>query len=536
MDAEFLPDHPAFLRLPELERTRMLRASELWEAPMGARLFHPGDSGEELLLLLEGRLESDGDNGSPRRWLPGELWGEDRLVRPHPLDYSLTAAVTSRWLRWSRQSLLSLASSSSVLRKSLSPLRDSDDRLISGFSEDLPVASGSGKRRRRIRPSLRPTAVGFLLALLGAGLLFLAAATSEILPKLLPLAAPAVFAGWLLVFLLKRITTEYAIDADSITSRTFDWRRFAVESRHVPMDRVQGVETERNGLIRRLLGTGTVIVKTSALDGELVLRDVYAPESLRKGILDHQKTGSERTKGRDREAMRRTLEAGGLGESVPRKIRGSGLKRDSGGPGAEEIRFRKSLAVLFGRLILPVLIALIPILGVDIFAGLLPLPNKLIISFALLPVLWALYRFEDWRNDRFLVSGGYVVDLYRKPLGLKESRRQVELASVQNIRTEQKGLMPFLFRFGDVILVTTGGAADTVFKNVSRPWKVQETLFRYREEDIRRREVSRREQRKDDLTRFAEALDQIRGASDPSSLSRAHPPADYRSDENDFSI
>ncbi len=529
-------NHPAFLRLPEIEKTRMMKASELWEAPAGARLFHTGDSGEELLLLLEGRLESDGGNGYPKRWLPGDLWGEGNLVQPRPVEYPLTAAESSRWLRWSRQTLLSLASSSSGLRKSLSPLRDTDGRLISGFSEDLPVTTGSGRFRRRIRPSVRPAAVGLVLALLGAGLLFLAAASSENLPKLLPLAVPAVFAGWLLVFLLKRMTVEYAINTDSITSKAFDWGHFATESRHVPIDRVQGVETERNGLIRRLLGIGTVIVKTSALDGELTLRDVLAPESLRKKIMEYQKNVSERSKGRDREVMRRTLEANGLGERVPRKISGSGYRQDSGSTGTDEIRFHKSLAVLFGRLILPVLIALIPILGVNVFAGLIPLSSNLIVAFALLPVLWALYRFEDWRNDSFLVSGGYAVDLYRKPLGLKESRRQVELASVQNIRTEQKGFLPFLFRFGNVILVTAGGAADTVFENVSRPWKVQETLFHYREDDIRRREASRREQRKDDLTRFAEALDQIRGTSEPSSLSRVHPPADYRRDENDASI
>ena len=108
------------------------------------------------------------------------------------------------------------------------------------------------------------------------------------------------------------------------------------------------------------------------------------------------------------------------------------------------------------------------------------------------------------------MSGGYAVDLYRKPLGLKESRSQVDLASVQNIRTEQKGPFPVLFRFGDVVLVTAGGASDTVFRNVSRPWMVQQTLFQAREEGLRRLEESRMEERREDFLRFAEALDQIR--------------------------
>ncbi len=512
MNPDKLPDHPVFLRLSESDRDRIMKASELWEAPSGTILFHPGDSGDELILLLEGRLESDVGNGSMKRWLPGDLWGEDRLVKPHPLESSLAAAELSRWLCWPRETFLSLVSSSSSLMKSLYPVRDADGNLISGLAANLPVSTGSGRSHKRIRASMRPSLLGLFFTIPFSGLLYIVSLSSEILPEMLFLIAPALFLGWFIVFLLKRMTREYGVEADSVSSRTFDWGRFIVESRHVPIDKIQGVETGKNGILRRLMNIGTVIVKTSAIGGELIFRDVLKPEALRMKILANQKIVSERMKGREREAIRRTLEENGLGAAAARKIRDSGLKQNNGFTALDGIRFRKSPAVLSGRLVLPVLIALIPILGVDIFTGLLSIPGEYILASSILPILWALYRFEDWRNDIFQVTGGYAVDLYRKPLGLKESRRQVELVSVQNIRTEQKGLMPFLFRFGDVILVTAGGAADTVFQNVSRPWKVQKTLFRYREEELRRRDTALREQRKEDLTRFAEALDQIRGS------------------------
>ncbi|MCK5737366.1 MAG: PH domain-containing protein, partial [Spirochaetaceae bacterium] len=366
---------------------------------------------------------------------------------------------------------------------------------------------------RRVRPSMRPAAAGLLPAFSAAGLLYLASSLSEVLPEMLPLIAAAVYSGWLLVFLFKRITREYCIESDSITSRTFDWGRFSIESRHVPVDRIQGVETEKNGLYRHLLRIGNLVVKTSALDGVLILQDVNNPEDLRKELLKYQTRAVKRKKGREREELRRTLEGSGLGNMVPVKISSSELNQKTGKSGINGIRFRKSLAFLSGRLLLPVLVSLIPILGFDVLSELLHMPGRTILLLTLIPVLWALYRFEDWRNDSYQVTGGYVVDLYRKPLGLKESRRQVELASVQNIRTEQKGLIPFVFRFGNVILVTSGGAADTVFENVSRPWKVQEVLFRYREDELRRREVAMSEQRKDDFIRFSEALDQIRKPS-----------------------
>ena len=335
---------------------------------------------------------------------------------------------------------------------------------------------------------------------------------TDIVPPLAPLAAPALFGGWFLVFLFVRLFTEYSIGPDAVASRSFDWSRFAVESRNVPMDRIQGVEVERHGLLRRILGYGSVILKTSALEGELVLRDVTAPDRLAAEIGRLREAGTRREEGRGRETLRRSLEGSTLAAGAPRLVRSARPAAPAGPSG--DIRFRKSLAVLTARLFLPVLLMLLPLIAADSLAALFPGTEGpspgLIRLAALLPLFWAWYVFEDWRNDSFRVSGGYAVDLYRKPLGLKESRSQVDLASVQNIRTEQKGPFPVLFRFGDVVLVTAGGASDTVFRNVSRPWMVQQTLFQAREEGLRRLEESRMEERREDFLRFAEALDQIR--------------------------
>ena len=523
MKPETLPEHPAFSRLQDSEKQKLLQSSELWEASAGAHLFYAGDSGEELILLLEGRLESQSSDGTIGCWLPGDLWGEDRLADPVPLESALTASEDSRWLSWSREALFSLLLSSAHMRKALIPFRDSDDRLLSGFPDKLPVSSG---KKGKIRPSLRPALAAFIAALPAAVVLYLLSLRIEQLPFLLFLLVPAAYTGWLLVFLLKRLTRVYGIDSESITSKTFDWGHFTVESRYVPFDRVQGVETEKNGILRHILHIGTIIVKTSALDGEIIFQDVQSPESLRAEILNLQKKGSRRNNGRERESIRKTLEESGLGSRTPVKIKSADPIAGGRKKASDEIIFRKSPAVLLGRLTLPFLTLLIPVLGSGMLSGLLNISSSAIFLTALIPFLWLLYRFEDWRNDIFRISGGYVIDLYRKPLGLKESRRQVELASVQNIKTEQKGLLPFLFRYGDVILVTAGGAADTVFLKVARPWKVQETLFLHRENDLRRREKASRDQRKEDFVKFAEALDQIRESSPGSSLSPGSSNAD----------
>ncbi|MDF1567385.1 MAG: PH domain-containing protein [Spirochaetaceae bacterium] len=506
-----LPDHPVFLRLSPEEGSRLIALGELWEAPQGSLVYHPGDSGEDLLLVLEGRLEWEHSSGTTYQCLPGDLWGEDRLATPRPLEFAVRAVSKTRWLKWSRQTLIGIISTDSSMRKGLSPLRDKTGRLISGLPEAWPQNHGDSPAARRLRPSLRPAIAALAPAGGAAFVLHLAAAAQDALPAVMPFAALAAYLGWFIVFVIKRWMTDYGYDADSLTSRVFDWTNFSIESRHVPMDRVQGVAVEQTGLFRRILGIGTIIVKTSALDGELVFRNVDRFKAIRSDIQSLTESVSLRALGRDRESIRRSLEKTDVSSNAPKLIESAEdlMKTSSRNMNRGDLRFRKSPMVLVGRLLLPISAAAAVAAGAGITASLAAIPTYWIRLAAVLPLLWALYRLEDWRNDSFGIIDGYAVDLYRKPLGLKESRRQVALSSIQNIRTEQNGFLPFLFRYGNVILVTTGGAADTVFENVARPWRIQGALFRRREEDRRRREEMERDSRKDDLIRFAEALDQI---------------------------
>jgi len=505
-------DHQAFFRLSGADRAALLSAAELWEAEAGSVIRHPGDPGDDLLYLIDGRLANIAPDGAESRILPGDLLGDDDLADPRPVDATLRTLEASRWLRWSSEVLTRLLAVPSI-RRGLAPLRGSDGTVISGFAGPLPVESPGSDGGRRYRCSLKPLLPAAGFTALVAGSLVLAVARNPALPPVLPLAAPAVFLGWLLLFLLGRLTTVYTVSGTGIRNRRFDWSRFSIESRRVPPDRIRGVEVEKKGLLQRILGYGTVFVKTSAIDGELVLRDVDRPEHLARELNTMREGAVRRDEGRDREMMRRALESRGFGGASPRLVEPSRIPGEAARRSAPEaLVFRKSPAVLLGRLIPPLLIGAVPILAILFFGDAVSRFRIPILSVLVPAALWALYRIEDWRNDRFEVSGRYVVDLYRKPLGLKENRRQVELVSVQNIRTEQKGPASFIFRFGDVILVTAGGASDTVFENVSRPWKVQERLFACRERELRRMESLRQSERRDDMIRFAEVMDQIRSA------------------------
>ena len=517
MNDNVLPDHPAFYRLSDKQRLKLLQAAEIWDAPVGARLYHRGDSGEDLLFLLRGRVEGAGHSESggnrqpsPTVLLPGDLWGEDRLAHPSPLSESLYAVEESRWLRWSRETLLNLMTATPSMRRALEPVRSRDNRHLSGLASALPILESPGGRRRSFHPSRRPVLPGLVLCLVGAFFLYLAAGETHAFTPLLPMAAVAVYAGWLVYFLVSRLLTVYCIDADSVTTRGFDWNSFSVESQRVSMEGIQGVETEQKGLLKRIIGIGTVTVRASTANTNLVLRDVNHPQGIAQKILNYKKVVSARTQGWDKERMRRALERKGLGESVPVLVHAPSSERDKKYGANGDIRFRRSPAILAGKLAFPMLLA--ALLFMSLRFSLLRLRPTMVVSVTLILLFWCLYLWEAWRNDQFILSEGNVIDLYKKPLGFMETRRQIELVSVRNIRTEQKGLLAFLFQFGDVILTTSGEGIDSVLAHVSRPWKVQEALSRRREEHIRHVESARREQNNEEITRFAEALDQIRGS------------------------
>lgn len=510
-----LPDHPAFYRLNDIQRLKLLQAAEIWDAPAGAKLYHRGDSGEDLLFLLSGRVEggahsqSDGSRQPTATiLLPGDIWGEDRLAHPSPLAESLYAVENSRWLRWSRETLLNLMTATPSMRRALEPVRDRDNQHLSGLASALPILESPGGRRRSFHPSRRPILPGLVLCLVGAALLYFLAGKTDSFSPLLPMAAVAIYAGWLVYFFISRLLTVYSIDADSVTLRSFDWNSFSVESQRVSMEGVLGVETEQRGILNRIIDIGTVTVRASTAN--LVFKDINQPRKVAQKILHYKSVVSARSQGWDKERMRRKLEKKGFSESVPILVHAPPAEKGKKFGANGDIRFRKSLAVLAGKLALP--IVLVALLFVTMHFHLLPLKPPIVLTAALMILSWCLYRWGAWRNDQFILSGGNVIDLYKKPLGLMETRRQIELASVRNIRTEQKGLLAFLFRFGNVVLTTNGEGADSVLAHVSRPWKVQEALYRRREEHIRHVESARREQNNEEITRFAEALDQIRGS------------------------
>ena len=511
MDERNIVQHPVFQRLSRESLNVLLDAADLYEAPGGAVLYNTGDSGEDMIFLLEGQLESPGEAGTAEavKWFPGDLVRHEFLVHPCPVRESIKTVGKSRWLSWSRENMLKLNNRYRKICKALKPFVDSKGVYLSGLPEELPSESGVTKSRR-YRKSLRPVSVVLFLAACSALLMYILTLISPVLNSRAVILPSVLFGLWLFAFMVKYFSSYHVLEPDAINFRSFSWSHLAVESRYIPVDTVLGVDIHQESVINRILGTGTVVVRTSAIEGNIVLDKINHPQKISRKILEMRSAASERKQSRNQENMRRILEKDN--PDRPRILRASGTVSGESSENKLEMGqtiFRKSIFLLLKKTALPVMLIVIPLLFYNYLAQTLQF-------FYFVPIpafFWLLYRFEDWRNDKYLVSGGYAVALHRVPLGLKETRRQVELIAVQNIRMEQKNLLAVLLGFGDIVLVTTGGGADMVFQMVSRPWRVQQLLFQRREGIKSLEENRQRERENEEMIKMAQVLKDIQRQS-----------------------
>ena len=115
-------------------------------------------------------------------------------------------------------------------------------------------------------------------------------------------------------------------------------------------------------------------------------------------------------------------------------------------------------------------------------AGSWPLRLLLIglaLAILLVLVVWFVFRYEDWRNDLFLLTRDKIIDIDRTPFGLQGVQQNVSpLDKLQNVTSQQEGFLEWLFDMGDVI-IETGGEKRQVFARVKDPRQIQRDIADY---------------------------------------------------------
>jgi hypothetical protein len=165
----------------------------------------------------------------------------------------------------------------------------------------------------------------------------------------------------------------------------------------------------------------------------------------------------------------------------------------------DTITYRTHWMILLKKIAVPsLLLVLLLVLVLLIWLNLIPLGSAtgtwLAIIFGPLLGLWWLYRYVDWRNDRYIITPEMISDVYRKPLGTEE-RKSAPIRNILSIDYERKDIIGLIFNFGTVSIRV--GDTTLTFNNVANPAEVQRELFQYFM-DFKKREEARLEQERHD--------------------------------------
>jgi uncharacterized membrane protein YdbT with pleckstrin-like domain len=143
-----------------------------------------------------------------------------------------------------------------------------------------------------------------------------------------------------------------------------------------------------------------------------------------------------------------------------------------------------------------------------------------------LMVFWIWWRYEDWRNDRYILTEDTIVDEDITPLGFHKDVRRAPLDSVQDIRYEQTNPLDLLFNVGKVRIQTAGQQGQFTFDWVANPAQVQSDINAYLQTRKEAREQQDAEQFRQEVLDLINLYDEHRHGkeSTPSSPVVSTPP------------
>lgn len=147
----------------------------------------------------------------------------------------------------------------------------------------------------------------------------------------------------------------------------------------------------------------------------------------------------------------------------------------------DNITYRRHWVILVRNVTLPVLVCMggIALWVYYLLAGGIPVllrlgwgPNLGLLALSCLPWLWLLWRYEDWRNDYYILTPDKIVDVNRLPFGFGGDLREAPMANVQNVNMRMPNFLATMLDFGDIEVDTAGQQGGLVFYSIHHPREV----------------------------------------------------------------
>jgi len=517
-----------FQRIKGDQMDKLLSGAELVYFPAGRMIYHENTLAQALYVVYEGRVEILRE--FKRELLhknlikPLHVFGED-IFADSQRRTSARALEDTILIKLNRDMILSIVAQNPACHTAAARQFASYNYLISSRFTALPDETLCFISQPHPIAIISKMA-GVLLIFLVAGIFLFAFRDSgffsSVLFQWILGISSALTLVWL-VYVYFEWANDYFFFTDKRVSSTRRKYLLFEERGESPLSAVESVQVNKS-LLGRTLRFGDLDVSTYT--GATRIRQVPAVDNALSLLQYLVKRRRSETDDEALEAFQDDLQARIQpqarmkmpvgGEVDPDMVGQVHVEAESDqtqiGPEAEEIILRKHFTVLISKTFIPVLLLLSHVLF-TIFARINQLP------FALRPwfnswmavdsgflVLWALYRYADWHNDRFIISDEMLIDIDRRPFG-SEEKRSAPLERIQSVRYKKNGIFGLLFNFGTVFIRI--GDEEFTFDDLHQPARVSEWIFAAKENLLEKGKMTRHHTEKQRALDWIEAYHRL---------------------------
>ncbi|GAB4513519.1 MAG: hypothetical protein OHK0046_14300 [Anaerolineae bacterium] len=513
---------PIFARVPPDQLTPIIEAFQVMRYEPGEFLFRQGEPTQGMIVFVSGQAQLIQTHPATGRSQvigliqANQYLNELALFQAGTETASLYAIETSTVLFLSRARLMNIIGYYPELRQYLPvaqeavPRRAPTVKVFAGQRDSEGILLNS---RRHWWAYVRKSWPAFFLAIaiiIGSGYL-----PSPALSLVIVLLALVIAGVYVLYNYLEWRNDRVIITDQRVIRIERDILSFKTSISEVPLTSIQEVNADNITAdpFSRLFNYGMVEIKTAGDAGNMKLTVIPDPDNVQDIIFDNRNRQRENREREHLNTIRATIDkAIGNDQSSsqptipttppPAKQNRSLLPtRFIGDKG--EIVYRRHLVFWAARAFVPV-IGLVASVMLMLLGGVLPILQEggIIVSIfgffmALIFGIWLYFADWDWRNDLYIISDDTVQLVHRRPFWLQNEIDQVLLASVDNVVSEQSGLLQSLFGYGNVKISLIGSDPNDakVFKGAPKPRQIASEISgrqarvkqRAREADERRR-------------------------------------------------
>lgn len=437
---------------------------------------------------------------------PPNYFGEQMFSSQEPYDFHADAVTDVDVFRLHRKDFIELVKSQKQILHALEFVRTAERKRTHGYrwvGEGEAIILTLHKHWWPIVPGVVQTvAIALVAGIIGLVMQFMSA--SAYVPWV-ALGGAIATLGFLAYKIVDWYNDEYIVTNQRVAHVERN-AFFQQELRDTaPIDKVQGVVIEREGLSGMFFRVGQLVIQTPGREeGNVYFEYVGNPERVRATILGQQDNNRARIAAEAREQFRATVR-GELRQYLspdlavlqtepkptPKKKRRTStlgkilssletpfnLELHQG----DRIVWRKHWILLFGttKKWLGLQFASLGLFALITWVGGF---NTACLSVSLTIVILAIfpivYEWLDWSNDIYAVTETQIIDSERTPFGLKEKTTIAPLDQITDIVVDIPNFIATLLDYGSLKIDTAGKTGQMTFQFIHDPREAQEEIYR----------------------------------------------------------